>query len=209
MLAKLRRLFAKLSMALVLFLAAVHFTPLVSWAVLGILPAEQAADGDTLIVLGADAIGSDELLGPTSYWRCVYAVWAYRKGHFSRVVVSGGDVGGGSGLADSMKDFLVAYGIPEGVILVEDRSASTRENAIFVADLLEQNRGSGQNVLLTSDVHSYRATRAFAKAGVDVRAYFVPDVLKRQNAIGQRWTCFLDVAAEYVKIVYYRLRGWI
>ncbi|HEY7388113.1 MAG TPA: YdcF family protein [Bryobacteraceae bacterium] len=63
-----------------------------------------------------------------SYWRNVYALRAYRQTPFARVIVSGG---GQFHPADSMRDFLAASGIPSDRITVEDRSVSTRENAVY------------------------------------------------------------------------------
>jgi len=67
----------------------------------------------------------------------------------------------------------------------------------------------GRKVLLTSDYHTFRAWRAFRKAGLNVQPRPFPDAGKRFNDWRQRWPIFLQLAGETGKILYYRARGWI
>ena len=186
-----------------LLFVVVSFTPLTAWWAGALAQPWEDPRGDVLIVLGADRV--DDMLGYSSYWRSVYAVWAFREGGFRRVVVSGGP--GGAAAADAMRDFLVVSGIPAGAITVEAASGSTRENALRTAELLRAE--SGRKVLLTSDFHMYRAYRCFQKADVDVIAVPAPDALKRSTRWYRRWTAFTDLSVETAKIVYYWWRGWI
>jgi uncharacterized SAM-binding protein YcdF (DUF218 family) len=106
-----------------------------------------------------------------------------------------------------MRDFFVCQGVPASAILIEGRSTSTRENAVFTAEML---RGiPGPYVLLTSDYHMFRAHRAFQKAGVEVTPAPFSDVLKTFNSPLKRWDGFLVLLTETTKIIYYRARGWI
>jgi len=100
-----------------------------------------------------------------SYWRAVYAIRAWREGHFRAVVVSGWHTSGGHlSLAAVIGQFLTAYGIPKDKIFLEERSISTRENAVFIKQMVAA--WPGTKVLLTSDVHMFRARRAFEAARV-------------------------------------------
>ncbi len=185
----------------------VSFTPLTTWWAGALAnPWESPPEsprGEVLIVLGADRV--DDMLGYSSYWRSVSAVWAFREGGFRRVIVSGGP--GGAAVADSMREFLVASGVPSEVITVETESGSTHENALRTAELLSSD--PAPKVLLTSDFHMYRAYRCFQKAGLDVEAVPVPDAIKRSTRWYRRWTAFVDLTEETAKIAYYRWRGWI
>lgn len=60
--------------------------------------------------------------------------------------------------ASVMRDYLVQHGIPEDIIIVEDKSLSTMENYIFTMDILNS-RGINHNsiVFITNDFHIYRA----------------------------------------------------
>lgn len=154
-----------------------------------------------LIVLGGDVLDTG-MLGETSYWRSVFAVQAWREGHFRALILSGHIF-----TTAPMRDFIVSQGVPAGVVLMEGRSTNTRENAVFTAEMVRSM--SGPFVLLTSDYHMWRARRAFAKAGVTVVPFPFSEARKRSEDWLSRWRVFLDLAQESAKIVYYRLRGWI
>ncbi len=65
----------------------------------------------------------------------------------------------------------------------------------------------GVKVLLTSDYHMFRAARTFARAGLKVGEWPVPDALK--GGWRRRWPAFLDELVETTKIGYYFSRAWI
>jgi len=177
-------------------LLIVSFTPVLEWWTNALARPWDEPGGGTLIVLGSDA--NQDIVGEHSYWRAVYAVWAWRSGGFEQVLISG---------PESMRGFLVANGVPAARIRVEDRSRSTRENALFTATLLAG--AGGRKTLLTSDFHIFRAARAFRKAGVDVIPHPIPDAGKRICNRRLRWAVFADLVEETTKIAYYRARGWI
>ena len=187
--------------ALGLAVLLASFTPLVPWYAARLAGAWTDAPGDILIVLGGDSMGwrSDGFLGLNSYWRSIGAMYAYRQGHFRQVVISG------AGVAVLIRDFLIFEGVPAASIQVETGSYSTRENAVFVARLLAGQ--PGRKVLLTSDYHMWRARRAFARAGLEVRPWPVPDAQK--GGWRHRWPAFLDEVVETAKIGYYFCRRWI
>jgi uncharacterized SAM-binding protein YcdF (DUF218 family) len=179
----------------------VSLTPLDRWWATA-LAGEWNDDvtGDTLIVLAADG-GSDGVIGYGTYLRCQYAILAWRQGGFRNLLASGG------AQAYAMRDFLIGEGIPASAIQTETQSLSTRENALFTANALA--KVSGPKVMLTSDYHMFRASRAFRRAGLAVVPSPCPDVLKRASRWNGRWSAFLDLMIESAKIVYYKARGWI
>ena len=157
--------------------------------------------GNVLIVLGGE--GMDErMLGQNSYWRSVYAVWAWREGGFHHVVLSGM-----ASVTSPMRDFLVAEGVPPEVVSMEQKSSSTHENAEFTTSLVRS--WPGPYVLLTSDYHMRRAHGAFLHAGLRVLPRPLPDAGKRIVQWTARWQVFLDLLIETGKLGYYRARGWI
>ena len=191
--------------ALGILLVVVSVTPLVSWWA-GILAGPwQDPSGDVLIVLGGSLL-ENGVIGDSSYWRSTYAVLAWREGKFDRVVLSGGR-SEGNAIAESMRDFLECQGVPRRVIQIETQARTTRENALYVTELLAG--VPARKVLLTSDYHMFRARRAFKKAGLEVLSRPVPDARKRAARSIGRWPAFLDVVRETIKIGYYYARGWI
>lgn len=188
-----------------LLLLIVTFTPLDFWWATRLAGPWNDPKGDVLIVLGGSEL-DDGTIGESSYWRAVYAARAWREGGFKAIVVTGGGPPGRS-VAEAMRDFLIAQGVPRESIRVETQSQSTRENALFVKPILQEM--PGRKVLLTSDFHMYRAERTFQKAGINVLPRPFPDVRKRVQSPLDRWEAFLTLGQETAKIVDYHLRGWI
>ena len=174
-------------------------TPLVSWWARAYSGPIDRPKGDVLILLSAAADDAGGI-SYSSYWRARQAVMAWQTGDFKRIVISGG---GGPGILN----FLAASGIPREAMAAEWQSTSTRENAIDTARLIEDMPGS--KVLLTSDFHMYRAIRVFRKAGIDAAPMPAPDVLHAAEHWNGRFQACEIMLVESVKIVYYRLRGWI
>jgi uncharacterized SAM-binding protein YcdF (DUF218 family) len=107
----------------------------------------------------------------------------------------------------AMQKFLVAEGVPESAIVVENESLTTRENALKSFEALQAT--PGPLVLMTSDYHMFRAIRTFRNAGLHVEQRPIPDALKQAATWKGRWPAFLDMAEETLKIGYYFARGWL
>jgi uncharacterized SAM-binding protein YcdF (DUF218 family) len=187
-------------------LLAITFTPMVQWTASRLGAAWGDPEGDVLVVLGAETVQypgfpSGMIIGESTYWRVLHAIYVWRQGHFRTMLVCG------RGSAATVKPILIAYGVPEAAILVEDRSTHTRENALYAKPILAGL--PGRVVLITSDYHMYRARRCFAREGIAVIPQPSPDVLKRCRSWTSRWPAFWMVAGELAKIAWYRARGWI
>lgn len=180
-------------------------TPLNSWWIGWLADNWEAPRGEVMVVLGGDSI-DDRTLGEMSFWRCVYAVWLWREGHFREVIISGGHDQGQAAIAEPMRMYLTAHGVPNDVIRMDSTSHSTRENALHVVAMLTPGT---KPVLVTSDFHMFRARRVFRKAGVEVAGFPVPDAIKRNNNWRMRWVIFLGLAEESAKNAWYRWQGWM
>lgn len=179
----------------------VTFSPVTLWYTRLLAGPWNDPKGEVLIVPAADG-GPGDLLGEFSYWRTVYAAWAWQSGGFRQVVLTGSRAS-----CEPMRRYLLFEGVPEESIQMEVRSASTRDNGVHTERIL---RGvSGRKVLLTSDFHMFRAQRAFAAAGLNTLPRPIPDAGKRAQRWQARWGVFLELMVETGKIIYYRLRGWI
>jgi len=55
----------------------------------------------------------------------------------------------------------------------------------------------------------FRARRVFSKLGVETLPQPIPDVSKRASYRTGRWSAFVDLVTESVKIGYYWARDWI
>jgi uncharacterized SAM-binding protein YcdF (DUF218 family) len=195
----------RLAAAIGFLWVAVTFTPLVFWWGTALAGPWEDPKGETLVVLSGSSMGSD-VMGASTFWRCVYALLVYREGGVRQIIASGAGEAGRP-VAEIMRDYLEGSGVPRGTVLVEPRARSTRESALFLQPMLQG--PPGRVVLLSSDYHMFRATRAFRKAGVDVLPRPIPDVRKRAASWDRRWDAFQDLVIETTKIGYYFLRGWI
>jgi uncharacterized SAM-binding protein YcdF (DUF218 family) len=174
-------------------------TPLVHWwAIASSGPVEQPK-GDILIVLSA-ARDQNGGMSFSSYWRARQAVDAWKSGGFTKVVVSGARV-------SAITQFLIAEGVPSDSIIIEGASTSTHQNAINTARLIQNM--PGKRVLLTSDFHMYRALRTFRKAGIDAAPMAVPDAIRNSEEWGGRFSVLQNLILENLKIIDYKIHGWI
>jgi uncharacterized SAM-binding protein YcdF (DUF218 family) len=203
--ALLRQTVRRILTALGALLVIVHATPLVDWWAQALSVQWNKPHGQVLIVLAGSAIDRGTM-GDSSYWRMVYASRAWHEAHFPVVLLCGGPAD--QPVARSMRSFLIAEGVPPEVIHVETVSETTRENGVNAAALLTA-LPPGERMLLTSDYHMLRSLRVFRRAGVSVTPYPIPDAQKRAARLEGRWSAFIDVVRETVKLTYYWGRGWI
>ena len=201
-----RWLFRTLAALGLLWLLTV-ITPLTAWWSAKLAgPWAEPTEG-VLIIPGAD-IQAPGVIGYSSYLRCRYAAMAWQTGHFEHVLITGGGDGTGPAVSALMRDLLTSWRIPAERITVEERSISTRENALFSAPLLRAWPGRPK-VLLTSDQHMFRAIRVFRRAGVHCSPRSFPDAGKRSTSWTQRPAVLAGLLEETAKIIYYWWRGWL
>lgn len=102
--------------------------------------------------------------------------------------------------AQAMAEFLVAEGVPDERILIEDRSRNTEENLANTAELLAARGVSGPVAAVTSDFHAFRAAllmRRLGLPGYSVGAptarYYWPSAVIREFAAILRDHLWLNV----------------
>ncbi len=141
------------------------------WPYLGTLkPAERA---EAIVVLSGHVVGPSRKrpraeLGADTYRRVRHASWLHLEWEALPVVASGGSADQGrANRAEVMRQRLIAEGVPPERILVENRSRSTWENAVYTREMLEP-RGIRRIALVTDAVHMWRAEGAFREQGFEV-----------------------------------------
>ena len=167
----LRRWLVRCAATLGFVVLLITLTPLVELWARFLAGNQWDGKGNVLIVLSGSALDQG-ILGENTYGRCVYTVMAFQEGGIDHIVLTGTGSKGVS-TAALMKDFLIAHKIPPSKIIVEGDSTTTLENARNVAPIVAAL--DGQKVLLTSDLHMYRAIKVFQKAGISVRPRPFPD----------------------------------
>jgi uncharacterized SAM-binding protein YcdF (DUF218 family) len=183
-------------------------TPLTAWYAMKLARASGWQRGDypagisgaTVVLLGGSG-GPMEGLGADSMIRCNRAVNYWRTGRVQRIIVTGFSVGA------PMRDYLVGRGVPPTAVLLEPHARSTRQNALAVRALLPP--GQSSLVVLSSDYHVFRASRAFRRAGLEATPAIAWDAFLEGGDWPERPTAMIAEAVESAKIFYYWARGWI
>ena len=151
-----------------LVVAGVFSGLIIFWFSIGLFVAEgkrPAANGKNayVIVLGAGVKGETPSLILKNR---IQAAAEYGKRHPRTTFILSGGQGQGEAIseAEAMRRGMVAAGIPEKRLLLEDNSTSTTENLRFSKALLPQ--GENQVSIVTSDFHLYRARAEARKIGL-------------------------------------------
>jgi len=164
-------------------------------------------DGD--IISPSDAI---VLLEGDGLNRCNHAAYLYSMGYAPLVVFSGSavDYKYGSFPFQEAKPILVKLGIPASVLVYEDQSKQTRQQADEIMKM-SANNGWKKIILVASNYHQYRAYLTFIKSmlsyGLKIQIYNSPSQQLpwfENNAWGKRID-LLEI--EFSKIEQYQVSG--
>jgi len=123
-------------------------------------------DADYIVVLGAAVYGETPSI--TLEHRLEGAARYLTANPRTKAVVSGGQ-GAGEDIseAECMRRYLIAHGIAEERILLEDMSTSTRENLAFSKAIIKTDGGKTDRIVLVSSAyHLYRAGRMAEAMGM-------------------------------------------
>ena len=165
---------------------------------------------DAIVVLGAGAYDAGTLT-PDSAYRLVRGVQLFRAGHAPLLILSGGGHRG-TRVSDAraMANVAASLGLDAASVLVDDMPSSTSQQAQSVARIAGERR-IRSIALVTSPLHSYRASRTFRRAGLQVvSAPAGPDFDPRLLTVGAdhvagRLNIVVAALYEYVAIAAYRL----
>lgn len=117
------------------------------------------------------------------------AIELYRKCRVKPIVIPSGGQGGDEKIseAQAMKAYLLEHGVPEAHIVLEDRSATTRENLINSKAIIDAGTGRKRTALVSSNYHIYRCLRLARQVGLPctgigagVALYYWPSALIRE-----------------------------
>lgn len=182
------------------------------------------AAGSHLVVLGGgidsrlDDVRQFGRMHPATLSRVSEAARILEAEPGTRVIAAGGPLVN-IAEADVMAAYLAQIGIEPERILREDRSVSTRENAVYVSAMLGDETIRGPVRLITSAMHMHRALSSFRQVlagtgievcpvSVDVQA--IKDIpfyaLMPQVTAISRFDLLLH---EALALLSYRLKGWL
>jgi uncharacterized SAM-binding protein YcdF (DUF218 family) len=180
---RLRRLGIGLSLVFTLATIALGLLPIASYILLPLeerFPAFQD-DGrsmDGIILLGGSVEASDSkargsIVANEAAERVLDTIQLAQRYPNTRILISGGGgtvFGDGAAEAPIVANYFKSIGIDPARILVEDRSRTTAENALYSKELAKPREGE-RWLLVTSAWHMPRAVGVFEKVAFPVTPY--------------------------------------
>jgi uncharacterized SAM-binding protein YcdF (DUF218 family) len=126
-----------------------------------------------------------------------------------KIMLSGGNAIWKYTWSSLMKEQALSLGVPEHAISLEEKSNSTKENAIFTKDIIKKHRYTSL-ILVTSPYHSKRANKIFRKImGNEIKVLSAPSEEGRFQFQGW-WKREKDrkaVLTEFFKVVLFYVFG--
>ncbi|MET9854753.1 YdcF family protein [Streptomyces sp. NPDC006450] len=151
-------------------------------------------DVDYVVLLGSGLIGGDRvpplLASRLRKGREIHDAQIARGGRVPLLLTSGGK-GADEKVAEAraMADWLIAGGVPEDHVRLEDRSRTTEENLRYSRAIMESADPGYRCVVVTNNFHAFRAAMMARKAGVNGQVlgsptakYFWPSATIREFA---------------------------
>ena len=116
---------------------------------------DEKAKCDAIIVLGASA--DSKGVSPVYRERINHGIYLYNNGYADYIILTGGK-GKGNDFSDAQKakEYVLSKGIPEDVILIEEKSKITEENLKYSKEILD-NYNIDACILVSDPLHMKRA----------------------------------------------------
>lgn len=134
---------------------------------------DSARPADVIVVLGA-GLRRDGRPGWALTRRSLQAADLWRAGVAPNVICAGGQAESfPRSEADACQEILRSQSLPQSAIVLEGKSRSTEENAIFSSRIMTE-RGWTSAVLVSDSYHMLRATWLFSQQDVEAYASPVP-----------------------------------
>lgn len=175
---------------------------------------------DAIVVLGGHTAGGrpnwfEDFDPGKRITRSDTAAQLYHAGRAPLIVLSGALLDGSTSEAQTMAAALTRDHVPPQALILEERSQSTRENAVFTRQELAA-RQIGPVLLVTSALHMPRAMAAFKRLGVDaIAAPSPPQIVPPQDPEFSIWLpnqrafyAARSIIKEYAALILYWVRGW-
>ena len=162
--------------------------------------ASRVDQADVILVLGAAQYGGEP--SPVFEGRLRHAALLYREGRASTVLVLGGSAPGDTSTeAEAGRDWLIAEGLPAGVVVASPVGATTLESLEAAADWMRER--DLQSAFLVSDPwHNLRVKRMASDLGIEAYASAT-----WQSAARSEGTRFDGYLRETFAYLYYRVFG--
>ncbi|GAB6259513.1 YdcF family protein [Peribacillus sp. N1] len=163
----------------------------------GTIHQQIPGNADYLIILGARVKG---LVLSLSLQYRIDKTAEYLSANKQTVAIVSGGKGPGEEISEAkaMQQGLIAQGIEEARIMMEDKSTTTHENIVFSKELIPDTAASG--LIVSNDFHIYRAVEIAKREGLD---------MKGLPAKTPRVSLLKSYTREYLAITKYYMTGLI
>ncbi len=195
------------------------------------IPKTELPSADAIVVLGggtrSQAYPRPDVDFTDAGDRVWYGATLYHAGKAPKIIVTGGRIawrGSGTPESEDLTKLLVTMGVPKTDIIPESESYNTRDNAVNVKKILQQQQFK-TILLVTSAMHMPRSMAIFKHLGIKAIAaptdYRISqlevDEPNRQTESAilsflpdeERFVHTTQAIREYIGILVYKLRGWL
>ena len=138
---------------------------------------DEKAHCNVAIVLGAATSNGE--VSPVYRERINHGIWLYENGYVDNLILIGG-IGKGNEMSDARaaKQYAMEKGIPEQVILIEEKSMITEENLEHAKAIMDEH--SLDTAIIVSDpLHMKRAMLMASDYGIDACSSPTPTTMYR------------------------------
>lgn len=208
---KTLRLFAALLGMGALFLTVVLFTPLLRQTASALVVDQTPKAVDLIVILGGGMHCGAGQLESASAARIERGLGLWRAGYAPRITLSDNSEPGcpSQGLAGE-KIVKALYGNDGPEIILLPKMKTTRTEANAVAQIARE-RGFKSILLVTSPIHSRRASSTFRQVGLEVISVVSaePRFDSQMPKPVDRILALSPLAREILGLITYKLRGWL
>ena len=143
---------------------------------------DEKQTADAAIVLGAGTHGGE--VSPVFRERINHGIRLYQNGYVRYLLLTGG-VGEGNQISDAQaaKAYAVSQGVPQEVILTEDKSTITQQNLEYAKQIMDEH-GLQTAILVSDPLHMKRAMLGAQDAGIT--AYSSPTPTTMYKSVGAK-----------------------
>lgn len=126
---------------------------------------DETRPADVAIVLGAGTAQGQ--VSPVYAARLDHAVWLYQEDYVDMLILTGG-MGEGNTISDAAaaRDYVLAQGVAESAVLLEETSTITEENLVNAKAIMDE-QGFKTALIVSDPLHMKRAMTMAEDYGLD------------------------------------------
>lgn len=162
---------------------------------------DEKQSADVAIVLGAATVNG--AVTPVFQERINHGIWLYQNGFVKTLIFTGG-IGEGNEKSDAWaaKQYAIEQGIPESVILLEEKSTITQENIENAKKIMDDNCYNTA-IIVSDPLHMKRAMLMADDNGI--KAYSSPTPTSRYITVKSKFSFLAREEFFYIGYRVYRI----